>query len=296
MGLNTEKIEKFILKNYRHNEFYGYQLQKDLAHEGLDIDMTRLYRILNEMKKTDLLTSRWVKSRDGPRRKMYELSEHGKVELNNILLEAIHTVHSFYGDYLHSIGNKIDVFNSILAPLVENLGRVENIGIFFKYYTPLNGYYFKKIRDNFDAQYYCIKPRGTVSEEYPDNVIAITGNYDDIPLRMNHLDCLILVDLPNEDILDKSVAEWSRVLKKGGTLTILTPSVLLKENLDPMTIGEFVEKMEHTIIEKSSVIDQSRLNEALESYFTDIEARQIVHISTVTCNKKNIYARILEKK
>ena len=115
---------------------------------------------------------------------------------------------------------------------------------------------------------------------------VMTGNYNDIPLKMEHLDSLILVDLPDEDILDTSVAEWSRTLKKGGVLTILTPSVLLKKNLDPMTIGEYVEKTEHTIIEPASVINQSRLNEALRQYFTDIETRNIVHISTITCQKK----------
>jgi hypothetical protein len=46
MGLHRESSEIHI-KNYRHNEFYGYQLKKDLAESGLDIDMTRLYRILN---------------------------------------------------------------------------------------------------------------------------------------------------------------------------------------------------------------------------------------------------------
>jgi DNA-binding PadR family transcriptional regulator len=285
MRLNTEKIRKSILKNYRHGEFYGYQLQKDLLEDGLDIDITRLYRILNDMSKDELLTTRWVKSEEGPRKKMYKIGKKGVTELNAILLEAIGTVHSFYGDYLLSIRNKFDVFDSILAPINEKIVTVKNIGFLFKKYTPLIGFYFRKIRETFDAQYYCLKPRGVVAEAFPDNVMVLNGEYDDLPLKDNHLDCLILIDLPEKSILPDSVNEWSRVLKKHGILSILTPTVLLKEDLDPMTIGEYVEKAEHTIIEKGTVIDFDMLFDSLAEYFRNIESNNIVHISTITCEK-----------
>jgi DNA-binding PadR family transcriptional regulator len=283
MRLNTEKIQNFILKNYRHREFYGYQLQKDLSEEGLKIDITRLYRILNDMSKDDLLAERWMKSKEGPRKKMYKIGEKGVIELNEILLEAIHTVHSFYGDYLLSIRNKIDVFDSILSPIKEKIVTVQNIGFFFKYYTPLIGFYFRKIRETFDAQYYCMKPRDIVAEDYPENVMVLRGDFNDLPLKGNHLDCLILIDLPDEAILLDSVKEWSRILKKDGILSILTPSILLKGELIPMTIGEYVEKTEHTVIEKMSSIDFDQLTYALAANFRNIEINSIVHISTLTC-------------
>lgn len=286
MRLNTEKIQNFILKNYRHREFYGYQLQKDLSDDGLDIDITRLYRILNDMSKNGLLDARWMKSREGPKKKMYKIGEKGVKEINDILLDAIHTVHSFYGDYLLSIRKKIDVFDVILTPINEKIVTVKNIGFLFKKYTPLIGFYFRKIIDTFDAQFYCIKPRGTDAEDFPENVMVISGDYNDIPFKDNHLDCLILIDLPEENVLEDSVKEWSRILKKDGVLSILTPSILLKGDLVPMTIGEYVEKTEHAIIEKGNVIDYDRLSYALEEYFRNLVTNSIVHITTLICENK----------
>lgn len=286
MRLNTEKIQNFIIKNYRHRDFYGYQLQKDLSEDGLDIDITRLYRILNEMSKDGLLDASWMKSKEGPKKKMYKIGEKGIAVLNDILLDAIHTVHSFYGDYLLSIRNKIDVFDEILAPINEKVDTVKNIGFLFNKYTPLIGFYFRKIRDTFDAQFYCIKPRGIDAEDYPDNVMVLSGNYNDIPLKDDYLDCLIMIDLPKELALDDSVKEWSRILKKDGVLSILTPSILLKGDLIPMTIGEYVEKTEHAVIEKGNVIDYDRLSYALSDYFRNLEINNVVHISTLICTNQ----------
>lgn len=282
MRLTSEKIQRYILKKYRRQDFYGYQLQKDLAEDGFEIDITRLYRLLKEMEKIGLLTYKWEKSLEGPMKKMYKIGEKGVNELNEILLEAIGTVHSFYGDYLVSIRKKIDVFDLILKPISKKITSSSHIGFFFQTYTPLVGLFFKKIRETFDAQYYCIKPRGIAIEDYPDNVTAINGNYNDIPLKVDHLDALIIIDLPNQSILQSSVNEWSRVMKIGGVLSILTPNIMIKDEIDPISIGEFVEKAEHQIIEKGSVINFMILNQALETHFKEIEINTVVHMSTIT--------------
>lgn len=288
MRFTTEKVQNFILKNYRHREFYGYQLQKDLSENGIEIDITRLYRILNDMNKSELLISKRVKSSEGPKKKLYRIGSKGTEKLNEILLEAIGTVHSFYGDYLLSIREKVDVFDQIIAPISKKLVKEENIGFFYKKYTPIIGFYFNKIRDTYGAQFYCIKPIGEAIKDYPDNVVTLYGNYNDIPLKDDYLDGLILIDLPDEPLLMESVKEWSRVLKKGSLLSILTPSVLLKEELDPMTIGEYVEKKEHLIIEQSAAIEFDLLNDSLSMHFKNIETERVVHISTITCEKQNL--------
>jgi DNA-binding PadR family transcriptional regulator len=43
-------------------ELYGYEIHKMLAIEGSDVEISRLYRILNEMSKEGLLEGRWAKS------------------------------------------------------------------------------------------------------------------------------------------------------------------------------------------------------------------------------------------
>ncbi len=286
MRFNTEKIQRFILKNYRHHEFYGYQLQKNLAEDGYEIDATRLYRILNDMNREGLLTTRWAKSKEGPRKKMYTLGEEGQSELNKILLDAIHTVHSFYVDYLLSLRNKVDVFDLILGPINRKINSPKNIGFLFNNYTPLSAFYFRKIRETFDAHYYCLRPKGIKNDEYPENVTVLNGDYHDIPLKDSYLDALIMIDLPGEQVLEQSVKEWSRTLNESGVLSILTPSVLLKEELDPMTIGEYVEKTEHHIIEKGIVLEYELLYDALTKFFYGVEKNSIVHISTITGQKR----------
>jgi DNA-binding PadR family transcriptional regulator len=286
MRINTEKIQRFILKNYRHGEFYGYPLQKNLAEDGYEIYISRLYRILNDMNREGLLTSRWTKSKEGPRKKMYTLGEEGQSELNKILLDAIHTVHSFYGDYLLSLRNKVDVFDLIIGPINKKIISPKNIGFLFNSYTPLIGFFFRKIRETFYAHYYCLRPKGIENDEFPENVTVLNGDYHDIPLKGSHLDALILIDLPEKQVLEHSVKEWSRTLNERGVLSILTPSVLLRDELDPMTIGEYVEKTEHHIIEKGTVIDYEQLYDVLIKFFHDVEKNNIVHITTITGQKR----------
>ena len=69
------------------------------------------------MRKVGLLKDRWEKSRSGPRKKMYKISDKGNEVLNEILLDAIATVHTFYGDYLRSLLPGINVFGEIIGLL-----------------------------------------------------------------------------------------------------------------------------------------------------------------------------------
>jgi hypothetical protein len=67
---------------------------------------------------------------------------------------------------------------------------------------------------------------------------------------------------------------------------MLTPSILLKKEIDPMSIGDFVEKTEHHIIEKGEIIELSKLVDYMSPFFSDIKENSVVHISTLTCQKK----------
>jgi DNA-binding PadR family transcriptional regulator len=286
MRQNAEKLRNYILENFRREEFYGYQLQKNLSENGSKIDIGRLYKILNDMHKEELLTTRWVKSKEGPRKKMYKLSEKGKKELNNILLGAIHTVHSFYGDYLLSLQNTINVFEEIIKPINQKIINPQKLGFIFTSFNPLVNFYLAKIMDSFDCQFFYIIPRTLEIEKYSKNVVILNGEHQDIPLKNDHLDAIIMIDLPHEQYLKESVIEWSRVLKDGGVISILTPSILLKKEIDPMSIGDFVEKTEHHIIEKGEIIELSKLVDNLSPFFSDIKENSVVHISTLTCQKK----------
>ena len=60
-----------------NNEFYGYEIHKILNSQGIKIEISRLYRVLNEMLKDKIFSSRWEKSPSGPKKRIYKLDKKG---------------------------------------------------------------------------------------------------------------------------------------------------------------------------------------------------------------------------
>lgn len=64
---------------------YGYGLIEDLAYFGFSVDdlnVGTLYRTLRKMEQEGLVTSLWEVGGPGPKRRVYEITETGKNELN----------------------------------------------------------------------------------------------------------------------------------------------------------------------------------------------------------------------
>ena len=92
---------------------------------------------------------------------------------------------------------------------------------------------------------------------------------------------MIVVDLPPKDSINRALMEWHRVLKPNGKLAILTPTVLIEKYDDPLTIGDFIEKHEHETIERGEHFDREILEEQLKHYFSTIEEKSFVHMTTL---------------
>lgn len=63
---------------------YGYELRRELEPRGLALDPAVLYRSLRDMERTGLIASRWVRSEEGPSRRVYEITAGGEAELERI--------------------------------------------------------------------------------------------------------------------------------------------------------------------------------------------------------------------
>ena len=74
---------------------YGYELRRDLGLRGLSLDPALMYRTLRDMESNALITSRWVGSGEGPRRRVYEITETGKAELP-LVVESVRGVRDEY--------------------------------------------------------------------------------------------------------------------------------------------------------------------------------------------------------
>lgn len=64
---------------------YGYELRRELTLRGLSLDPALLYRSLRDMEHGALITSRWVRSGEGPRRRVYQITPAGEAELVRVV-------------------------------------------------------------------------------------------------------------------------------------------------------------------------------------------------------------------
>ncbi len=65
--MRSKDLKRSILRMSNGREFYGYEVHKKLVQEGVKIEISFLYRVLNEMLKENYLTSRWEKCVTGPK-------------------------------------------------------------------------------------------------------------------------------------------------------------------------------------------------------------------------------------
>lgn len=280
--MRAADLKKVILKLFSHKEFYGYEVYKVLASEGVELEISRLYRVLNEMLKEGLLESSWKKSRLGPRKKMYQLGEKGRATLNEILLDAIKTVHGFYGAYLLSLIPKINVFEEIYHLLTNELKGDEILVFVTTDFSPMHEMIIQNLHSKLPhGKIVLVKPGSLLIDLNLDNLLFLDGYYNDIPLKNDYADCMIMIDLPKKEDLNRALKEWHRVLKPNGKLSVLTPTILIEKYDDPLTIGDFIEKHEHETIEKGEHIDKEILVEQVEQYFNKIEEKTLVHMTAL---------------
>ena len=284
--LRTEELKRTILKMFGGSELYGYDVNRRLALQGVDVELSRLYRVLNEMRKDGLLDDRWERSRHGPRKKMYSVSEKGREALNEILLEAIATVHRFYGEYLMNLYPEINVLGDVLGLLAEGLEGHEKIAYITTKYFGIHELIVSSLQEMIpEGRIYIVKPDSLDINVNLENVYVQTGSYDDIPFKNGFIDRLILIDLPNKDVVKEAVREWQRVVHEKGMMSIFTPTILVQSHDDPMTIGDFVEKQEHEIRERGELVEREYLISTLEDLFQKVVEREAVHMSIISAHE-----------
>jgi len=278
--MKTEDLKRVVLKTFKGQEFYGYEAHKRLASEDIKIEISRLYGVLNEMLREGLLDARWEKSKFGPRKRLYRIGQKGREELDKILLDAIATVHSFYGDYLLNLPPESNVFDALCKPLIDQLRGPGCIAYVTPKYSTMHERFMHNLHKGVpQAKIYLVKPKSVMADLKLDDVLLLDGGYDDVPFKEGYLDLLISASIPPKDSLETTLKEWQRVLKPSGTLAIFTPTVILQKYKDPLSIGEFVEKYEHETSGKGQYVTEKFLRALLKRFFQKIEVRQVVHIT-----------------
>ena len=271
-------------------EFYGYEVHKELASEKIDVSVSRLYRVLTKMLRDGLLEGRWEKGQLGPRKRVYVIGKKGRKEREKILLDAIKIVHEFYGEYLLNLSGRANVLDSICKLLSDNVGKKGEIAYISPEYSVMHEKVLRGLHGEApEAKIYFVKPAPLTVDLGFDNLWLLNGTYDNIPLRRRYVDLAIVVGVPERDYLKKSLNEWRRVLKQDGTLAIVTPTVLVGEYDDPLSIGSFIEKFEYEASEKGDYVKAQAFKALLQKFFYKVEENEIVHMTIFLASQQHFH-------
>ncbi len=277
--MRTEELRRIILRTFGSRKFYGYELHRELASENIAIGMSRLYRILTLMLEEGLLEGEWEKSLNGPKKRIYRLGKKGREERGKILLNAIETVHSFYGEYLFNLPAKLNVFNKVSKLMSAGLNGKASIACVINEYSPV----VEKVLDGLhnqvpQAKIYLVKPNPTKEEAGIGDRLFLEGDCDSIPLKDDFVDVVNVIGVPRRDQLEASLKEFHRVLKQNGTLVIATPTVFVHKYDEPLAIGNFMEKFEHRM-QGNEYVDGVMLSALLKKLFHKVQEKSIVHLT-----------------
>ncbi|MFX1368410.1 MAG: PadR family transcriptional regulator [Promethearchaeota archaeon] len=278
--MRTKELKQFVLSSFGAREFYGYEVHKALELQGNRIGTSRLYSILDEMKKASLLKDRWEKSESGPKKRVYFLTPMGKAEREKLLLEAIDIVHDFYLEYLLTLPPEKDVFRKVSSLVSDGLKKNARIACIASKPSVQLEKVLANIRTRIpDGPAYVINPSYSEKEFSIDGWLPVDGSHGSIPLKDGYLDLLLVVGFPPINAIDHCIVEWHRVLKSAGTLNIITPTILIEEYPDPLMIGMFVEAIEHGMVPDEKRIDSESIRMKLGSYFEGVEEHRVVHMT-----------------
>lgn len=278
--MRTPEIKAIILRMAGKGEFYGYEIHKEFEQRNINLGIGRLYAILAEMKEEGLLKDRWEKSQSGPKRRVYSIGRKGRVERESILMEAIKTVHDFYTEYLISLPPERSAFNIISGILSKSLSKSSNFGYAATSFSEPQRRIMSYLREETpDGKKYAISPEAVKSDLGYEDVFVVEGTLEDIPMKDNHLDLLVVTGNIKSDCLEASLSEWRRVLTKDGVLAIVMPTATITDFEDPLGIGEFIEQREHPRLESEESLNSKVLRDEISNYFEETEEVRVVHIT-----------------
>lgn len=86
---DRELLTAWLLLFLAHGSDYGYGLAEQLREQELELDMTVVYRVLRRLEADGQVTSRWIESNVGPRRRLYSLTANGRRTLDALAAVVI---------------------------------------------------------------------------------------------------------------------------------------------------------------------------------------------------------------
>ncbi len=116
MPLATRRrwIEPFVLAMLAR-ETYGYAILGRLEEMHISngpLDVGIVYRTLRDLERDGLVSSSWAEESAGPRRRAYQLTEAGRVALDDwavVMRERARLIGEFNADYLEAVTTRLPI-------------------------------------------------------------------------------------------------------------------------------------------------------------------------------------------
>jgi hypothetical protein len=209
---------------------------------------------------------------------MYNVGKKGKSELDQILRDAIGVVHEFYSEYLRNVAP--NAINEIVRFMTRGIKGKAVIIYVVNEPTAMHLHMLNSLRSRLPkGLIYFIKPEEMKFDIEFDNLATLNGSFQNIPLKQDFANLVIVPSLSGLQNLEKAVVEWHRLLKTKGKLIVGIPTVLISEYKDPLLIGQFIEKVEHQGSNKKGRIGKENFETILSRYFDGLEHEHIVHMT-----------------
>jgi DNA-binding PadR family transcriptional regulator len=246
MKMKKHQLVSEILLAIGLEEIHGYDLHKDFAFRGSKISQSRLYSILSDMVADGQLNERWVQSKQGPRKKLFTLSEAG-IELRMTqLVDAVNSVHRFYMEYLGQLPQESNFFDQVWSKLTKKTPEKPRVPVIVGHITQQIRYLLSLSQHHFsDGVFYILKNPDIELEDIGGDWLVLNGIYDNIPLKDEYLDILVTFGFHRNYADAAVVQEWFRMIKKNGTLAVMASAIQTHEPRSPLSLGDFIETHQH---------------------------------------------------
>ena len=233
MSSRSELMRKILLTIDQHPSSI-YDIMYSMTNFS-DPKRTRLPKLLKSMENDDLVVSALQPGPLGPYRRIYKPGSEAEKFLVENLRDAIETILHFYNSYRTSNPGE-------LYELGENPEIATKDGkILYASYPQVKVNDLNEIRDLSSNR------NVTISILGPDDILSKTGiSYDVVESNIMDIESpsktyseVRLRGIPPRNQLPKAIAEYKRVMIRGGMLRMVVPFVFFDEP-EKATLGEFI--------------------------------------------------------
>ena len=282
--MHKDDLKKMIVEILSSKEMHGYEVQKQLTSKGLKLNISYLYRVLAEMERDGYIEHMLAKSTFGPEKKVYRLGEKGSAELDQELKNAVKIIHKKYIEYLEKLPPEKSVIRKLYGLLDAQIGGNQKIllvapRIFYDWMVSPLCSTFK------DGKIYLVKPPSAKVNVESANLQILDATPENILLKDNFVDAVRVHGEPEN--IHKAVEEFHRVLTKDGSLSLIIPYSQPQKEDHALTMGEFVEKVEHQVSEEDKTqLDFTATASLLSRYFMKVTTHRIAHLAILVAHGK----------